>query len=58
MDQDKEKIACQVCRKEIPKAVALHPAGQEYILNFCSTECLDFWQTETEEQARDKESKK
>jgi len=39
-----EKIACHVCQKLIPKAAALHPEGQVYVLHFCSLECLDYWE--------------
>ncbi len=27
----------------IPKAAALNAEGQEYVLHFCSLECLDYW---------------
>lgn len=40
---EEEKIACHVCKKLIPKAAAVHPEGQEYVLHFCSIECLDHW---------------
>jgi len=40
---EEEKIDCHVCQKMIPKAAALHAEGQEYVLHFCSLECLDYW---------------
>lgn len=43
MSKDKEKIPCHVCRKEIPKDAAVHAEGRDYVLYFCSTECLDYW---------------
>jgi hypothetical protein len=44
MKDDKvEKIACDVCRKMIPKATALHAEGKDYVLYFCDIECLDYW---------------
>ncbi len=46
MKGKEEKIACEVCQKEIPKAAALHAEGQEYVLHFCSIECLDYWKKE------------
>jgi YHS domain-containing protein len=47
MKKDKEeKIACHVCQKTIPKAAALHAEGQEYVLHFCSLECLDYWKNQ------------
>lgn len=41
--EDEKKIACHVCKKMIPKAAALQAEGQDYVLHFCSLECLDFW---------------
>lgn len=43
MNKREEKIACHVCKKEIPKAAALHAEGKDYVLYFCKTECLDYW---------------
>ncbi len=44
-DDETEKISCDVCRKMIPKATALHAEGQGYVLHFCDIECLDHWKT-------------
>jgi len=41
-----EKIACEVCRKMIPKAAALHAEGRDYVLHFCNIDCLDHWKKE------------
>jgi hypothetical protein len=41
--KEEEKIACEVCRKLIPKAAALHAEGQDYVLHFCNIDCLDHW---------------
>lgn len=55
MNKEKEeKIACHVCRKEIPKAAALNAEGEEYVHYFCHTECLEYWK----EKERDKKKKK
>ena len=43
MPHKDEKIACHICRAMIPKAAALHPEGQDYVLHFCSLDCLDYW---------------
>jgi len=58
MTDEGEKIACDVCKKEIPKAAALHPEGEEYVLNFCSIECLDFWKEEQEKNKKKANKKK
>jgi len=33
---EEKKIACHVCKKDIPKAAALHAEGEEYVLHFCN----------------------
>lgn len=52
--KDDEKIACHICKKEIPKAAALNAEGQEYVLHFCNVECMDYWKEE-EEKKKEKE---
>jgi hypothetical protein len=52
--KDEEKIACHVCKKEIPKAAALHSEGQEYVLHFCDIGCLDHWKKEEEKKKEKK----
>jgi YHS domain-containing protein len=47
--QHDDKIACQVCKKEIPKSAALNAEGAEYVQYFCNTDCLDYWKKEKEE---------
>jgi hypothetical protein len=42
-ENEKEKLPCHVCKKLIPKAAALHAEGEEYVIHFCSLECLDYW---------------
>jgi len=58
MMNDKEsKIACHVCRKEIPKAAALHAEGEGYVLHFCDIGSLDYWKKEKtkEKKSEDRE---
>jgi len=51
MNNDKqEKISCSACSKMIPKAAALHAEGQDYVLHFCDTSCLDHWQQEHQDE--------
>jgi hypothetical protein len=49
-NEEKEKIACHVCKKMIPKAAALHAEGQDYVLHFCHLDCLDYWKKEKEKK--------
>lgn len=57
MNGDNEKIACHVCKKMIPKAAALHAEGAEYVLHFCDTSCLAFWEENKEaDEEKDKNS--
>lgn len=49
---DQEKIPCQVCRKMIPKAAALHAEGRDYVHYFCDTKCLVHWQKEHQEELK------
>jgi hypothetical protein len=52
---EEKKIACHVCRKEIPEAAALHAEGREYVLHFCKIECLEYWKkTEIKKDPADK----
>jgi len=48
MTEDHEKIACHICKKEIPKSAALTAEGQDYVLHFCDISCLDYWKKEKE----------
>jgi len=52
MKEDAEKISCHVCKKMIPKAAALHAEGQDYVLHFCNTECLDYWEKKDTEKEK------
>jgi YHS domain-containing protein len=44
-----DKIACHVCKKEIPKSAALNAEGAEYVHYFCNVDCLDYWKKEQDE---------
>lgn len=48
--KEEEKISCQVCKKIIPKAAAVHAEGEEYVLHFCNIECMDYWKKEQKEE--------
>ncbi len=44
MTHEEKRVACHVCRKEIPEAAALHAEAKDYILHFCEIGCLALWQ--------------
>ena len=52
--KEEEKIACHVCKKEIPKAAAVHAEGQDYVLHFCNVECMDYWKKEEAKKQEEK----
>ncbi len=54
MSEDKEKIACHICKTEIPKAAALHAEGAEYVHHFCNIDCLDYWKKQNKEEEKAK----
>ena len=55
MSANDEKIACHVCKTAIPRAAAVHAEGEEYVLHFCTLDCLDYWKKEKEEKETDTE---
>ena len=55
MSDEKEKIACHVCKKEIPKSAALNAEGAEYVHYFCNTDCLDYWEKKNPKTKKDKD---
>ena len=55
MSDKDEKIACHVCKKLIPKAAAVHSEGEDYVLHFCDTSCLTFWEKD-EEKKKEKQA--
>ncbi len=46
------RIACSICRKEIPLSSALTPQGAEYVGYFCGIECYQEFVAEAEQTAR------
>jgi YHS domain-containing protein len=45
---DSDRVACQVCGRELPVSEALVSEARDYIYHFCSNECL----ARFEQQAR------
>lgn len=40
--KEEEKIPCHVCKKMIPKSASVHAEGEDYVLHFFNTACLDY----------------
>ncbi len=55
MSDEKEKIACHVCKHEIPKSAALNAEGAEYVHYFCNTDCLDYWKEKDSKTKKEKD---
>ena len=52
-----EKIACHVCKAEIPKSAALSTEGKDYVLYYCSTDCMDYYKDKEEKKSDKKQTK-
>ena len=35
------KLACDICKKEIPQSEALTDEASDYVAHFCGLDCLD-----------------
>lgn len=46
-----EKVACDVCFKEIPVSEAKSEEATTYVMHFCGLECYEKW---TEQDKKDK----
>ena len=55
MTDENEKIACEVCKKMIPKAAAVHAEGEGYVHHFCDTSCLLFWEKDKKKEEKKEE---
>lgn len=56
MNMNEEKIACEVCKKEIPKSAAVTAEGEEYVHYFCHTECMEVWKNRKKQKDKSEES--
>jgi hypothetical protein len=45
-----EMVACDICRKEVPKSVAKTPESVDYVIHFCGLECYAKWRQDCETQ--------
>lgn len=45
-----EKVACEVCLKEIPKSESKNVEVSDYVAHFCGLECYEKWQQSHEKK--------
>jgi hypothetical protein len=38
-----ERVSCEMCLKEIPKAAATSPEATDYFVYFCGLDCYEKW---------------
>jgi hypothetical protein len=44
---DPERIACEVCLKEIPRSEATMSEAADYVAYFCGLACFEQWKSQT-----------
>lgn len=40
-----ERVACEICLKEVPLSEAIVPEAVDYVAHFCGLACYDKWKT-------------
>lgn len=40
---DPERVACEVCLREVPRSEAIVPEAADYVAYFCGLECYEKW---------------
>ena len=51
-----ERVACEICLKELPKSEATVPEATDYIAYFCGLECYEKWKSQSGKAAGETES--
>lgn len=46
-----DRVACEVCLKEVPKSEAVVPEASDYVAYFCGLECYEVWRRQRDEAA-------
>jgi hypothetical protein len=52
---DVERVACDVCLREVPKSEAIVPEATDYVAYFCGLDCYGKWKNQsakTNDQAK------
>jgi hypothetical protein len=45
-----EKVACEICLKEIPISEAKSEEATDYVLHFCGLECYTKWKEQNNKE--------
>ena len=51
--QDLERVACEVCLREVPRSEAIFPEASDYVAYFCGLECFEKWKRLPDEALAD-----
>lgn len=43
---EQERVACEVCMKEVPISEATVPEATDYVVHFCGLDCYQKWKTQ------------
>jgi hypothetical protein len=38
-----ERVACEICLREVPRSEAIVPEAADYVVYFCGLECFETW---------------
>ena len=41
-----ERVACDICLKEVPLSEVIVPEAADYFVHFCGLECYEKWKTQ------------
>jgi hypothetical protein len=41
-----ERVACEICLKEVPISEAIVPEATDYVVHFCGLECYQKWKNQ------------
>lgn len=44
---DVERVACEICLKEVPKSEATVPEATDYVVYFCGLDCYERWKSQS-----------
>ena len=48
--QQDEKVACEICLKEVPISEAKSEEATDYFLHFCGLECYEKWKKQNNKE--------
>jgi hypothetical protein len=48
---DVERVACEICLREVPVSEATVPEATDYIVYFCGLDCYERWKRQSRQPA-------